>query len=293
MSTNDSPWGDTGFDANDDGFMKSPPKGDPSSTSNVPTSASEDHVADRSVEEAHAERVRVEPVSAMPPIAPPPTTRKRNRSLLWIAVIAVLMLAVAVIGVEYYLSSRSIEEQAFVASDAPAETPSEAPAENLSEQAAELPAEPTTEPAPETTIQAPSGALLERERTRQTTSATPPSAEQTNARTEAQSTAPPSRPSRADSPTPASADVKTKKAPSPTVGAAWVVQVFASPSRDDADEWLQQLREQRITDGYIVEQKVKGQSWYRVRFGQFATRAEAEEAAKNRGYAQPWVARVR
>ncbi|MEN9795441.1 MAG: hypothetical protein RLZZ150_418, partial [Bacteroidota bacterium] len=51
--------------------------------------------------------------------------------------------------------------------------------------------------------------------------------------------------------------------------------------------------EQRITDGYIVEQKVKGQSWYRVRFGQFATRAEAEEAAKNRGYAQPWVARVR
>jgi septal ring-binding cell division protein DamX len=286
MSTNDSPWGDTGFDANDDGFMKSPPKGDPSSTSNVPTSASEDHVADRSVEEAHAERVRVEPVSAMPPIAPPPTTRKRNRSLLWIAVIAVLMLAVAVIGVEYYLSSRSIEEQAFVASDAP----TEAPAENLSEQAAEPPAEPTTELAAPTTDTV---AVPDRTVVQQQASVTPTAVSQPTAANATQNTVSPRQKSRSEPSTTSTPQMDTKKASSTTVGAAWVVQVFASPSRDDADEWLQQLREQRITDGYIVEQKVKGQSWYRVRFGQFATRAEAEEAAKNRGYAQPWVARVR
>jgi septal ring-binding cell division protein DamX len=286
MSTNDSPWGDTGFDANDDGFMKSSPKGDPSSTSNVPTSASEDHVADRSVEEAHAERVRVEPVSAMPPIAPPPTTRKRNRSLLWIAVIAVLMLAVAVIGVEYYLSSRSIEEQAFVASDAPTETP----AENLSEQAAEPPAEPTTEPAAPTTDTV---AVPDRTVVQQQASVTPTAVSQPTAANATQNTVSPRQKSRSEPSTTSTPQMDTKKASSTTVGAAWVVQVFASPSRDDADEWLQQLREQRITDGYIVEQKVKGQSWYRVRFGQFATRAEAEEAAKNRGYAQPWVARVR
>ncbi len=286
MSTNDSPWGDTGFDANDDGFMKSPPKGDPSSTSNVPTSASEDHVADRSVEEAHAERVRVEPVSAMPPIAPPPTTRKRNRSLLWIAVIAVLVLAVAVIGVEYYLSSRSIEEQAFVASDAP----TEAPAENLSEQAAEPPAEPTTELAAPTTDTV---AVPDRTVVQQQASVTPTAVSQPTAANATQNTVSPRQKSRSEPSTTSTPQMDTKKASSTTVGAAWVVQVFASPSRDDADEWLQQLREQRITDGYIVEQKVKGQSWYRVRFGQFATRAEAEEAAKNRGYAQPWVARVR
>jgi cell division septation protein DedD len=286
MSTNDSPWGDTGFDANDDGFMKSPPKGDPSSTSNVPTSASEDHVADRSVEEAHAERVRVEPVSAMPPIAPPPTTRKRNRSLLWIAVIAVLMLAVAVIGVEYYLSSRSIEEQAFVASDAP----TEAPAENLSEQAAEPPAESTTELAAPTTDTV---AVPDRTVVQQQASVTPTAVSQPTAANATQNTVSPRQKSRSEPSTTSTPQMDTKKASSTTVGAAWVVQVFASPSRDDADEWLQQLREQRITDGYIVEQKVKGQSWYRVRFGQFATRAEAEEAAKNRGYAQPWVARVR
>jgi septal ring-binding cell division protein DamX len=286
MSTNDSPWGDTGFDANDDGFMKSSPKGDPSSTSNVPTSASEDHVADRSVEEAHAERVRVEPVSAMPPIAPPPTTRKRNRSLLWIAVIAVLMLAVAVIGVEYYLSSRSIEEQAFVASDAP----TEAPAENLSEQAAEPPAESTTELAAPTTDTV---AVPDRTVVQQQASVTPTAVSQPTAANATQNTVSPRQKSRSEPSTTSTPQMDTKKASSTTVGAAWVVQVFASPSRDDADEWLQQLREQRITDGYIVEQKVKGQSWYRVRFGQFATRAEAEEAAKNRGYAQPWVARVR
>lgn len=286
MSTNDSPWGDTGFDANDDGFMKSPPKGDPSSTSNVPTSASEENVADRSVEEAHAERVRVEPVSAMPPIAPSPTTRKRNRSLLWIAVIAVLMLAVAVIGVEYYLSSRSIEEQAFVASDAP----TEAPAENLSEQAAEPPAEPTTELAAPTTDTV---AVPDRTVVQQQASVTPTAVSQPTAANATQNTVSPRQKSRSEPSTTSTPQMDTKKASSTTVGAAWVVQVFASPSRDDADEWLQQLREQRITDGYIVEQKVKGQSWYRVRFGQFATRAEAEEAAKNRGYAQPWVARVR
>jgi len=290
MSTNDSPWGDTGFDANDDGFMKSPPKGDPSSTSNVPTSASDEHGDDGVVDEAHAERVRVEPVSAMPPISPPPTTRKRNRSLLWIAVIAVLMLVVAVIGVEYYLSSRSIEEQAFIASDAPTETP----AENLSEQAAELPAvppaEPTTEPAAPTTD---TTAVPDRTVVQPQVSVTPTAVSQATAANATQNTVSPRQKSRSEPSTTSTPQMDTKKASSTTVGAAWVVQVFASPSRDDADEWLQQLREQRITDGYIVEQKVKGQSWYRVRFGQFATRAEAEEAAKNRGYAQPWVARVR
>jgi septal ring-binding cell division protein DamX len=286
MSTNDSPWGDTGFDANDDGFMKSPPKGDASSTSNVPTSASEEHVADRQFDEAHAERVRVEPVSAMPPIAPPPTKRKSNRSLLWIAVIAVLMLALAVIGVEYYLSSRSIEEQAFIATDSPAE----APAENLSEQTAELPAEPTTDAASQTTdtTAAPVHAI-----TQEPSSVTPPAVKQSTVANATQNTVSPSQTSRGEPSTTSTPKMDTKKAPPSAVGAAWVVQVFASPSRDDADEWLQQLREQRITDGYIVEQKVKGQSWYRVRFGQFATRAEAEEAAKNRGYSQPWVARVR
>ena len=66
------------------------------------------------------------------------------------------------------------------------------------------------------------------------------------------------------------AEIKTTPAAS-TANAVWVVQVFSSPSRDDADEWLQTLREKRVQDGYIVEQTLRGQPWFRVRFGQFPT----------------------
>lgn len=75
--------------------------------------------------------------------------------------------------------------------------------------------------------------------------------------------------------------------------AEWVVQVFSSPSRDDAAEWLQSLQRRSISDGYIVEHDVRGTTWYRVRFGQFATREEAETAAMEAGVQQPWIARIR
>jgi len=71
------------------------------------------------------------------------------------------------------------------------------------------------------------------------------------------------------------------------------VQVHSTPSRDDAEEWLETLKEKNIRDGFIVAQEVKGQTWYRVRFGAFAKRESAEEAALSLGIAQPWIARVR
>jgi len=78
-----------------------------------------------------------------------------------------------------------------------------------------------------------------------------------------------------------------------TSRAEWVVQVFSSPSRDDAAEWLQTLQRKSVEDGYIVEHDVRGTTWYRVRFGQFATREEAESAAMEAGVQQPWIARIR
>ena len=107
------------------------------------------------------------------------------------------------------------------------------------------------------------------------------------------STVAPTKPAELESTSPVAKEPTTRTSTASAKGPAWVVQVFASPSRDDAEEWLQQLREQRVPDGYIVEQKVKGQPWYRVRFGQYATRDEAEQAAMNRGFRQPWIARVR
>lgn len=287
MSTTDSPWGDTGFDANDDGFMKLPPRDrnaqEPASEPEQQADASHDAAA------ASTERVRVEPISAMPPIAPPPAVRKRRSSLVWVALLALLVLVVAIIGVELYRTSRSIEEQAFVGAAVESEAPVEPSMPSVDEASAPSDSAVVGEPA--TTNDA---SVVRAEAQPPTPASTKPSVSLPDAKTpQTESTVAPRKPSGGEPVAPPSKTITTRKAQTNATGPAWVVQVFASPSRDDAEEWLQQLREQRIPDGYIVEQKVKGQSWYRVRFGQFATRIEAEQAATNRGFAQPWIARVR
>lgn len=73
----------------------------------------------------------------------------------------------------------------------------------------------------------------------------------------------------------------------------YVIQVYASPSADDADEWLGQLRKRNITDGFITSQLVRGQTWYRVRFGKFSTREEAETKASQLGFSNIWIVRIR
>lgn len=81
--------------------------------------------------------------------------------------------------------------------------------------------------------------------------------------------------------------------PAPVGGALYVVQVHSTPSRDDAEDCLETLREKNIRDAFVVAQEIKGQTWYRVRFGAFAKREAAEEAAISLGIAQPWIARIR
>ena len=81
--------------------------------------------------------------------------------------------------------------------------------------------------------------------------------------------------------------------PAPKGDPVYVVQVFSSPARDDAEEWLQVLRSRNIRDAFISEQRIKGDTWYRVRFGQFAKRQDAENAALKIGVNQPWIARVK
>jgi septal ring-binding cell division protein DamX len=90
-----------------------------------------------------------------------------------------------------------------------------------------------------------------------------------------------------------SPSIKTQQPPKNAALPLYVVQVFSSPSRDDADEWLQSLREKKVPNGYIVEQPIKGRPWYRVRFGEYTTRQDAEAAALRYGITQPWIARVR
>lgn len=76
-------------------------------------------------------------------------------------------------------------------------------------------------------------------------------------------------------------------------GAVYAVQVFSSPSIDDAKEWLQLLKSKNVSDGYIAEQYIKGDAWYRVRFGQFSSKSDAEAAAEQLGFQSSWIARLR
>jgi len=93
------------------------------------------------------------------------------------------------------------------------------------------------------------------------------------------------------------AQVKTRPSmaitPAPKGTPVYVVQVFASPARDDAEEWMQILRSRNVRDGFISEQRIKGETWYRVRFGQYSKRQDAEHAALKVGVEQPWIARIK
>lgn len=88
------------------------------------------------------------------------------------------------------------------------------------------------------------------------------------------------------------ASLKTTKSAS-SVGAQWVIQVHSSASVDDADEWLRQLQSRNVGDGRIEPVTQQGKVWYRVRFGRYATREEAEQAALQLGYRNAWIDRVR
>lgn len=81
--------------------------------------------------------------------------------------------------------------------------------------------------------------------------------------------------------------------PAPKGTPVYVVQVFASPAREDAEEWMQILRSRNVRDGFISEQRIKGETWYRVRFGQYSKRQDAEHAALKVGVEQPWIARIK
>lgn len=71
----------------------------------------------------------------------------------------------------------------------------------------------------------------------------------------------------------------------------YIIQIYSSPSKEDALQWLSKLKAKNISDAFISEQKVRDKIWYRVRFGKFTTREEAKNAALRYGFAQTWIDR--
>jgi hypothetical protein len=83
------------------------------------------------------------------------------------------------------------------------------------------------------------------------------------------------------------------KTPQPSPNGVFTVQVYSSPSREDAEDWVDRLKAKSIANTFITTQNVRGQTFYRVRFGSYSTREEAETAALKLGYSTGWVDRVR
>ncbi len=73
----------------------------------------------------------------------------------------------------------------------------------------------------------------------------------------------------------------------------FTIQIYASPSREDAEEWLNKLRNKKIRDSFISKHEIRNEVWYRVRFGKFETKEEARTTALRYGFAQTWIDRVR
>ena len=302
MAPDEPTWDDTGFDPdgkNEGGFL--PP--DPQKKRVEPTPAA----------------------SAAPPPPPPSQGDKGKRrsgrgGLFWVGTIAAIVLAVAIIGGGiYWLTMPSAEEEAFFAGETE-ETSSTA--EPLNGSTAESStAEPGADMAAnelevmDTTVAHDEDALdlLFGDEDKATSSTAEPlnnsTAESSTAKPVDRSTAEPVKKpttttTKSTTPKPTTTTTAktttTKPAARPKTTAApstneplYVIQVFSSPSRTDADEWLQLLRTKNVDNGYITEQKIKGESWYRVRFGRFTTRKAAEAEAIRLGFKEPWITRVR
>ncbi len=83
-----------------------------------------------------------------------------------------------------------------------------------------------------------------------------------------------------------------RSTPSSTKG-VYTVQVYSSPSRDDAEEWVKKLKAKNVEEANLSEQQIRGTTFYRVRFGSFSTRQEAESAAIHSGFATSWIDRIK
>ncbi len=73
----------------------------------------------------------------------------------------------------------------------------------------------------------------------------------------------------------------------------YTIQIYSSPSKEDAEQWLKRLQQKNVSDGFISTQMIRDRLFYRVRFGKFRTKEEARSAAIRLGFTQSWIDRVK
>lgn len=76
------------------------------------------------------------------------------------------------------------------------------------------------------------------------------------------------------------------------IDAFYTIQVYSSPSKEDALDWVNKLKSKNI-QADISEQMIRDVRWYRVRFGNFTTREEAKAVALRLGFSQTWIDRIK
>lgn len=84
----------------------------------------------------------------------------------------------------------------------------------------------------------------------------------------------------------------TKVEPKPETE-VYVIQIYASPSKEDAQEWLKKVQKRIGGEAYISTQLVRDKVWYRVRCGHYTSKESATAAAEKYGFSQSWVDRIR
>lgn len=73
----------------------------------------------------------------------------------------------------------------------------------------------------------------------------------------------------------------------------YTVELYSTPSADDAKMWVQKLKSRNLENINITQHKLRDKTIYKIRFGKFASRDEAKTEALKLGYPQTWVDRVK
>ncbi len=89
------------------------------------------------------------------------------------------------------------------------------------------------------------------------------------------------------------AESKSKATIAPPIEEEYVIQVYSSPSKEDAENWLAKVRKKVGNQASISTQVVRDVKWYRIRFGKYKSRSEAEQAVQQAGFTQCWIDRVK
>ncbi len=73
----------------------------------------------------------------------------------------------------------------------------------------------------------------------------------------------------------------------------YVIEVFSSPIKEEAEKWLLNLHNQKIYDGVIRTQKIRDDIWYKVRFGNYSSYKEAKTAILRFGMKNARIDRIK